>query len=222
MRADQTSSWRWRAAAAALVLLTTLAMVLLSIVLARQQARSDQLRRAGTYAADVLHRSEMTADQIAQGFRDLDEAGITAASPCDAATRARLQRIDAVSSYLQMIGVLDGDVVRCSSYGVHPTPIDLGPPDYISSTNTQIRRNVQLAFAPGDRFTVVADGRFAAVIHQSLPVDASISESGVSLALLAASRNEELAVRGEFLPAWRPVLGRLAPGERRTVVIGDH
>ena len=222
MGADKTSTWRWRAGAVALVLLTTLAMVLLSIVLARQQARSDQAKRAATYALDVLHRSEQTGDQIATAFRELAAAGVGADSPCDYATREHLQRFDATSSYIQMIGILQGDAIACSSYGWHGTPVDLGPVDYVSSTNTQIRRDVRLRFAPAVPFTVISDGRFAALIHRSLPVDASVTESGVSLSLLTASRRATLAQRGDFREAWIPDEDRLPPGGRRTIRIGDH
>ena len=92
---------------------------------ARRQAyaaESDQVRR---YAADVLRRTDGTAQQIDEAFRQLRQSGF---APCSADSLDLMRQIDLGSSYLQAVGyVRDGSIV-CSSMG--GAPMVLGQPGF--------------------------------------------------------------------------------------------
>ncbi|WP_162823886.1 EAL domain-containing protein [Lysobacter sp. TY2-98] len=200
--------------AVALVVAAVAVPVVLSLLLAREQARVDQARRASIYASDVLRRSDDAGDQIGAAFRRL--AATPDVASCGPAVHAVLQGIDVGSSYIQLIGLVRGDAIYCSSYGLHDPPIALGPVDYVSATRARVRQNVQLDFAAPQRFIVIDNGRFAAVVHKSLPVDSTVVEPGVSLAVASVSTGRVLATRGRFDRAWMHDAAALAPGAHRT------
>lgn len=206
------------ALATLLVLVATLVPVAISLVLAARQARAEQERSAIHYARDVLRRSDLTAQQIAQAFARM--AAMPDIDRCGDAVLTQLQAIDAESSNLQLVGTVKDNAIACSSYGLQDPPWPLGNPDYVSALGLRIRTNVHFPFSPKRSFIVSEDGHFAAVIHKALPVDATVSEPGVALAIVSASRGELLASRGDLDSRWLQPNQVLAPGSQHTVM--DH
>lgn len=201
-----------------LVLVATAVPVIASLVLASRQAHSAQQRSATRYASAVLKRSEMITQQVWNAFTKMAE--LPHVEDCGPAVISQLQAIDAVSSYLQMVGTVKNDAIVCSSYGLQNPPLLLGDVDYVSAVGARVRNNVRFPFAPDESFIVSENGRFAAVVHKALPVDATVAEPGVSLAIVAASQSRALATRGHIDPRWIPERNLLAPGEQRTLTIG--
>jgi len=144
-----------------LVALATLLPIGASVLLARQQARARQEQRALFYAQDVMRRSEDTGQQIATAFRLL--AATPDRPPCSQARRRVLQRIDAVSSYIQFVGRMDRDRIVCASYGQFEVPLEVGKPDLISANGYPIWLDLRFPFAADKRFIAVGNGKFIAV-----------------------------------------------------------
>jgi sensor c-di-GMP phosphodiesterase-like protein len=203
-----------------LAALATLLPVAASVLLARQQARAEQEQRALFYARDVLRRSEDTGRQIADAFRLL--ATTSDRPPCSQARRQVLQRIDAVSSYIQFVGRLDRGRIVCASYGEFEVPLELGKPDLISANGFAIWLDIQFRFAADKRFIGIGNDKFVAVIHKSLPVDTTVAEQNVSLAIISLAGQRTMSTRGRFLPGWMPKPDELAPGAQRTRLIGRN
>lgn len=203
-----------------LVALATLLPIGASVLLARQQARARQEQRALFYARDVLRRSEDTSKQIADAFRLM--ASTPDRPPCSQARRQVLQRIDAASSYIQFVGRLDRGRIVCASYGEFEVPLELGKPDLISDKGLAIWLDIQFPFAADKRFIGIGNDKFVAVIHKSLPVDTTVAERNVSLAVISLAGQRTLSARGRFLPAWMPKPGDLAPGTQKTRLIGRN
>lgn len=202
----------------ALIVVATAVPVVLSLVLAREQARAEQERIATIYAADVLRRSEAAAGQIEAAFARL--ARMPDIDTCGPQVRDALQGFDTSMSYVQFIGVVRDNRIDCSSYGPQVPPVALGPADYISATGMNMRRDAELPYADADkRFIVVDNGRFAAVVHKQLPVDATIGQPGVALAVVSLRRGYLLASNGAFDPASRVGGNRLKPDQRRTLMV---
>ena len=203
-----------------LVALATLLPIGASVLLARQQARARQEQRALFYARDVLRRSEDTSKQIADAFRLM--ASTPDRPPCSQARRQVLQRIDAASSYIQFVGRLDRGRIVCASYGEFEVPLELGKPDLISDKGLAIWLDIQFPFAADKRFIGIGNDKFVAVIHKSLPVDTTVAERDVSLAVISLAGQRTMSTRGRFLPAWMPKPGDLAPGTQKTRLIGRN
>jgi sensor c-di-GMP phosphodiesterase-like protein len=201
-----------------LVALATLLPIGASVLLARQQARAKQEQRALFYARDVMRRSEETVHQIEAAFALL--GGTPDLPRCNLARRLVMQRIDAVSSYIQFVGRLDDDRIVCASYGRFEVPLDVGKPDLISANGFQIWLNLKFRFADDKRFIGVGNGKFIAIIHKSLPVDTTVAEPNVSLAVISLAGQRTLATRGRFVPAWMPGPAALKPGQQATGPIG--
>jgi sensor c-di-GMP phosphodiesterase-like protein len=203
-----------------LVALATLLPIGASVLLARQQARANQEQRALFYARDVLRRSEDTGKQIADAFRLM--ASTPDRPPCSQARRQVMQRIDAVSSYIQFVGRLDRGRIVCASYGEFEVPLELGKPDLVSANGFAIWLDIQFPFAADKRFIGIGNDKFVAVIHKSLPVDTTVAERNVSLAVISLAGQRTMSTRGRFLPAWMPKPGDLAPGTQKTRLIGRN
>lgn len=203
-----------------LVALATLLPIGASVLLARQQARARQEQRALFYARDVLRRSEDTGKQIADAFRLM--ASTPDRPPCSQARRQVMQRIDAASSYIQFVGRLDRGRIVCASYGEFEVPLELGKPDLISDKGLAIWLDIQFPFAADKRFIGIGNDKFVAVIHKSLPVDTTVAERDVSLAVISLAGQRTMSTRGRFLPAWMPKPGDLAPGTQKTRLIGRN
>lgn len=202
-----------------LVLVATFVPVTISLLLARWQAHSEQDRSATLYASDVLKRSEMTALQVRNAFERM--ASLTDLDRCGPRALSELQAIAAVSSYIQLVGNVKNDAIVCSSYGLQDPALPLGDVDYVSTRGARVRNNVRFPFAPDVAFIVSEDGRFAAVMHKALPVDATVAEPGVSLAIFLASQGRAFATRGMIDPRWIADRDQLKPGERRRLTIDD-
>jgi len=220
MRQDALSRKQTTMLVLLLVALATLLPICASVLLARRQARVEQEQRALFYALDVMRRSEDTGRQADAAFRAL--AGTHDPAPCGAATQAVLQRFDAASKYLQFVGLLDGNRVSCASYGKLDVPLDLGKPDLVSARGYKFWLNLQFPFAPGDRFIGLGSDRYVAIIHKSLPVDTTLADSNVSLAIISLTAQRSIATRGPFQPEWMPKPNELAPGEQRARLIGSN
>ena len=203
-----------------LVALATLLPIGASVLLARQQARAQQEQRALFYARDVLRRSEDTGKQIGAAFGQM--AKTPDQPPCGLARRQAMQRIDAVSSYIQFVGRIQGGRITCASYGQFDVPLQVGKPDLVSDKGYSIWLDLRFPFTGNKAFVAIGNGKFIAVIHKSLPVDATVAERNVSLAVVSLAGQRTMSTRGRFLPAWMPAPKALAPGEQKTRLIGRN
>jgi sensor c-di-GMP phosphodiesterase-like protein len=203
-----------------LVALATLLPIGASVLLAREEARAKQEQRALFYAADVLRRSEDTANQIATAF------ALMAKTPdlpvCNAVRRRVMQRIDAVSSYIQFVGRLKDGRIICASYGQFDVPLEVGKPDLMTANGYAIWLDLRFRFSGDKAFVGISNGKFIAIIHKALLVDTTVAERNVSLSIISLAGQHALSTRGKFLPAWMPAPDALRPGEQRTQIIGRN
>ena len=199
----------WSRTLAVVALAAMLGSVALSVSLARRQARDLEFERVDGYARDVLARSNTTAEQAALGYRHFADSDV---APCSDAEIVLLRQIDMRSSHIQMVGRASGDALRCSSLGVHEPPLALGPVDLVTPLGLRIRTQVSFAFAPDVSFLALERQGFVALIHKSLPIDATTEGVDASLGVFLFTNNELLSSRGHVDPAWlaRPRNGRVA------------
>jgi sensor c-di-GMP phosphodiesterase-like protein len=174
--------------------------ILAAITIAGREAERVEIRRTSGYAHDVLARSETTSDQIAAGFRSL--AGLRGANPCSPEALSVMRRVDLESSYIQAVGYVEGERIVCSSLGTDRDDLDIGPVDLVQPSGVKLRLNVRFPFAADVPFIVLEQNGFAAIIHKTLPIDATTSDDRVSLALVSTAGPTILTARGNIEAAW--------------------
>ncbi len=191
---------RLRRLVVAALALTVFAIPVVGAVLYSLHQASELTReRASLYARDVLHRSDQTAEQADAGLTRL--AATAPASPCAPAQQQLMRQIDVASGYLQAVGAVEHNRLVCSSLG-GDQQIDLGPVDFVSPGDVEVRTAVRPPFGGGSGFLVAERYGFAALIHEDLALDVAPPGSGVTLATVALPSGRVLTSRGHVDPAW--------------------
>lgn len=123
------------------VCITTILPILAAILLAWQMAIETEERFAQELAHSALVRAEATGQQlgvVARAIRTLDPA-----EACSPQGLDLMRALDLGSPLLQGVGWMEGDTIRCSSFGgVRPFP--LGPVEFVSSRSVVYRTHVTL------------------------------------------------------------------------------
>lgn len=190
-----------RAAVAAGVVL--LLIVLAWGALAWWQARRQATAQLTALAEEVLRRSAQTRVQVLDVFRHL-EAQADAPS-CSQAHLDQLRTLAANASYVQGIGVLDGDVLRCASLTELHAPVPLGRPSrLLLGGKVRSWSGVRLDEIPGGRFNVNAAGNYAAFIAPDQVTDVLPPDSTLAIAHIGRGTNgwNLIRYRGSLDPAW--------------------
>lgn len=197
-----------RTATALMLVIATLAIAaptLLALHLARSQGLETESGHVLAYARDVLSRSETTSAQLHRGIDLLVAQHAT--DPCSDRNIALMRQIDFTSSNLLSIGAVSDNKLICSSHGRETVGLPLGAPSVVSPTGTSIRSGVSLPFSADIRFFVVEREGYAAIAHQSIPLEATTDEEEVSLATFTTSNRQIRSSRGFINPAWLERLG---------------
>jgi len=179
-----------------------------SLWVSRRMAWQEQEFRTSIVAAQVLHRADAVSEQIGRTTAAL--RGRVQGPPCSPANIATMRNLAVGASYLQVVGYMEGDVLRCSSYGDHGAGIPLGHPDYLSSNRMWIRRSVSLPFDAKQKFFAVTGSRsgFTTVALPDLILDAGSETGDISIALVAISNREVMFQRGDVDPGHLPAFAR--------------
>ncbi len=184
----------------AIATLAIIGPIWLALEESRRQALEVETKQVLMYAKDVLHRSDITADQVAQGIRKLKS--VPADQACSPAGISLMQEVDLASSHIQAFGRVAADRFLCSSLGLQQAPLPIGPADLTTSRGTVIRTDVRLPSAPGMSFIMIEQAGYAAIIHKDLPIDTSTEENDVALAIFSTEHRAPLSARGVVNPAW--------------------
>jgi sensor c-di-GMP phosphodiesterase-like protein len=171
---------------------------------AQRQAYKAESAHALGYARDVVLRSDETGRQVFGGIKRLEAY---AASPCSAAAVDLMREIDLGSTYIQAVGYVDGNQMLCSSIGGPASVLGLGPPVFRTSIGAVVRTGVRFRFAPNKSFMILQYGKFAAILHDQLPIDTAKSEPDVALAVVPLDYDKPVSLRGRIDPGWAARLG---------------
>ena len=144
--------------------------------------------------------------EAADAYRQLDDAQL--ADPCSDQGLVLMRTIGMNSDYLQAVGYVQDERLKCSSFGDYGDGLPLGPVAYASSLGTQVRPSVDLGQGKDRRFLMFELGHYAAAIHASTILDVFTDKPDISLGLFGNGSGLPLAVRGTFDPAWTKRLGK--------------
>lgn len=190
------------------LLLVAVAPAWLAIHITERQVQQSEAARAMDFANEVLHRSEVTADQINSAVTRLVANNRAGHAPCSESSLSLMDKIDLESSQLQAVGYVSGEKLRCSSMGMEGKGLPLGPTDCVAPDEVHIRRNVHFPFAPELKFAVIEQDSYAAIIHPDVPVDVSDAVSGLVLATLSMPSGRVIIQNGAIDPEWIRQLGK--------------
>ncbi|QBE65922.1 EAL domain-containing protein [Pseudoduganella lutea] len=182
------------------------APVSLAIHEAGRQGFHGEAAQALWYARDVLHRTSKTAQQVEEGIGALVLAH--GAAPCTPQSIDQMREIDLRSSYVQAIGHVAGDAFECSSVSNYDEGFNIGPAELETAGGLKVRRNVTFPIAPGHEYLVLELKGFAAVLHKDLPIDTSMTQRGVVLAVSLLAPRMVLVSHGGVHTRWLDQLGR--------------
>ena len=178
------------------VCITTTAPIVAALALARNQA----LKREETYikgfAKAALARTEMTGDQLVAGAARIN--GLSSSRVCSAKGLDLMREIDLESTLLQSVGRIDGNFMRCSSFG-GTRAFDLGPPDLTSRSGTVFRTHVRL-LDPNVSYLAVSKGGFVGIVHKDLALSFVDGTPGLKLSVFSWSTGKPLFARGQMAP----------------------
>jgi sensor c-di-GMP phosphodiesterase-like protein len=196
------------------VVVTTALPVLAAITIARNQAIERQKEFLTDIADSALRRTEMTGDQLATVSRAV--GAMTPDEACSPAGLDKMRQLDLSSTLLQAVGVVEGNVMRCSSLG-GTRPFALGPPDLTSINGVDFRTDVKL-FDPVLSYLAVSGNTSIAIIHKDLVLSFVEEVPGLRVGVFSWSQHEMLMGRGSMPPEW------IGPQLNGNVVFrsGDH
>jgi len=184
----------------------------LSIAIAYRVALHEQQARTAIIASEMLHREQAISDQIAYARGVLEHSS---SAPCSPAKIAIMRNLALSSSYLQLVGYVEGNRLICSSYGDHGDGIPVGPADYLSSRGAWIRRSVLLPLLPDTRFFMVTESAsgYSSLALPDLVLDTASESREISIALVTISNRHLIFGRGSIdvgqLPMFHRELGEM-------------
>ncbi|MGA7984424.1 MAG: EAL domain-containing protein [Burkholderiales bacterium] len=181
------------------------APIAIAIYWAWKQSYDEQMAQVASVARDVLRRSDESTDQTFVIFRTLETA--RAPDPCSEENIRLMGKLDLASEQVQAVGYIKNNVLLCSSFGHHHTPV--GPPTYQTSYGTDIRTSVQFPILPGRKFLLSTDraSGFCVAIHPKLPLDVFTGEPDVSVGVFSYAAKKLIVHRGSFDPRWMDAPG---------------
>ncbi len=205
---------RWEKLRTPVLYLLAAVAILVPVVAAVWQAGHQSLlrqeRRAASFAAEILQRSDRITDQIRQAITELRDAH--AEDPCSERNLALMRALVIRSNLLLDVGYLRDDVLLCSSFGRVPLP--LGPPTYTTALGYVIRVGARHPLAPDASILVISDpgSNYAVLISPTLATDAMPEESNLVLGVMSVQRKQMLTLRGPFRPEWLAKIGNSPEG----------
>jgi len=202
-----------RGLTARIVICATLALAFMlpvgvSIWMSYRVALAEQRLRTGILASQLLHRAHTLSDQIAGARQALLHRADS--DPCSAGNIALMRSLAISASYLQDVGYVEGDKLRCSSYGNLGAGYALGPADYRSSRGARIHKAVKLPFSESRKFFVIteSDNGYSSLVMPELILDISEASRDAAIALVAVSTRQVIMQRDGIDLAGMPPLIR--------------
>ncbi|MEO8746078.1 MAG: EAL domain-containing protein [Rhodanobacter sp.] len=189
--------------ALAMCVLAIIVPIAASLYMARRQSMDEATDQATILADDVLYRGETAGAQAAKVGLRLAAMKETA---CTDEKRALMREITMDYAYLEAIGYGSGNQLTCSAVGPQSDGVDLGPPDYVSSTGVDVRLAVKVG--NNEPVAVLERAGIAIAIHPESLLDLARDTGNISLGAYSLRGPHMLwAHRGFFNPAWTNRLG---------------
>ena len=181
------------------------APILVSLRIAWNEGFADERREGTGYATEIVRRAEETGNQFGSAIHQLNTDHL---SPCSPAELNLMRQIDLGSTYIQMVGRISGDELKCTSLGTS-APIAVGRPTLMTSHGVAEYTNFKFSEHQAHRLTLIARDGVAVAIDPRLEIDVPTEGDSVFLAMLVPSTAQHerlIESTASFQPEWfRPI-----------------
>ncbi|HEX3571267.1 MAG TPA: EAL domain-containing protein [Acidobacteriaceae bacterium] len=182
-------------------LVAVLAPILISLKLAWNEALADERRAGIGYGTEIVRRAEETASQFGDTIQRLNSDGLPACSPAEVDL---MRQVDIGSAYIQMVGRISGDELKCTSLGT-AAAIKVGQPTLITRHGVAEYMNFRVGREQRDRLTLLSRDGVAVAIDPKLTIDVPTEGKEVKLAMLVppSEQHERFVESGrDFRSEW--------------------
>ena len=174
--------------------LTVLVLVAaLSAAWAGRSARQIAGRQLQELTSEVLRSSQATTAQRKAVFARISQD--EPSELCSAAHIRRMRTAAADADYLQGIGVVDGNTLRCTTLADLDAPVNLGAPVRHSPDGMRSWSAMRLPPIPDARFNINALGHYASLTMPGLVVDVLPEDSPLSVAHVGVAGPRPVLIR---------------------------
>lgn len=186
-----------------IALLAAVLPVLAAIYLAREQGLDAELARVTSYARVVVNRSDRAVDQMNEAIDLLAQVRTRTDTDCSPAMLDQMREISVTMEYVKVIGVVEGDLLVCSSMGLHPEGIPVGSVDVVAPTGTRLRYDAPAILAQSDTpyVSLERDGLIA-MAQRNQAVDVVVDQEGSLFATFDPTTNQIRTSNAPVNPEW--------------------
>lgn len=172
----------------------------LAIVLAQRSGQRQAIASLVTASDEVTRRSSATKQQLQTAMAALAHDAATV-SPCSATDMNRMRSLAAAHDYLQGIGVISGNTLRCSTLTGLTRTESLGEPT-ITASGLYAWDGRTLPNIPGKTFNLIGNGGYVAIILPELVLDIRETFANFSFVQMQVSNGAIIRAHGFYNPKW--------------------
>ncbi|MEX2333356.1 MAG: EAL domain-containing protein, partial [Pseudohongiella sp.] len=184
----------------AVALITAIGPVVTAIYLSQQQGLAAEFDRVTSYARSVAARSDRAVEQMQEAIDVLVAANI--GDPCSDAMLTRMRQLGVSMEFMKVAGAVSGELMLCSTLGLHESGLALGPPDSLTPSGTRLRLTAPVPFASETPYISLERDGFIAMAHRNQAVDLVVDQEGVIFATFDPSTGDIRTVSGDADPRW--------------------
>jgi len=181
-------------------LITAIGPILTAVYLAQRQGLATEFDRVTGYARTVAARSDRAVDQMQDAIDFL--IAENASDPCSDAMLTRMRQLGVSMEFMKVAGAVNGDLMLCSTLGLHDNGFALGPPDSVTPLGSRLRLTAPVPFSVNTPYISIERDGFIAMAHRNQAVDLVVDQEGVLFATFDPSTGDIRTVSGRVDPGW--------------------
>ena len=181
-------------------IVTAVGPVLTAIYMARQQGLATEFDRVTSYARSVALRSDRAVDQMQEAIDTLIAANT--GDKCSEAMLTQMRQLGVSMEFMKVTGAVSGELMLCSTLGVHEQGLALGPPDSVTPQGSRLRLNAPMPFSSGTPYISIEREGFIAMAHRNQAVDMVVDQDGVLFATFDPTTGSIRTSSGTVNPQW--------------------
>ncbi|MCB5184001.1 EAL domain-containing protein [Methylobacillus gramineus] len=173
--------------------------IFLSLVIAKNQAISQETKRLQNITTDVLARMSTTRAQFSNVVHHF--SAVSDADACSPEHIRKMQEFNVNGFFLQAIAHMKGTSIECSSMPGVLDGMDLGQPNKIEPGGTKVWAGVKIPNWQDRNLVIFEQSGWAVMIVPSHAIEA-LGSPTVSVGIFGIDSHKLYTSRGEISPSW--------------------